>query len=70
MRVTYLDMRNSSHHCPSALNLLSWSSTPRRLCDTAHTGCANTSYTVHGKEYCTSHVHGKIIAYHKEQLHY
>ena len=66
MRVAYLDMTNTSHHCPSALTLLSRSSTPRRLCDTSHTGCASTSYTVYGKEY--SHIFGKIIAYHKDEL--
>ena len=35
MRVAYIDMRNSSHQCPSGLSLLSRSSNPRRVCDWA-----------------------------------
>ena len=33
MRVAYIDMRNTSHQCPSASNLLSRSSPPRRVCN-------------------------------------
>ena len=66
MRVAYLDMKNSSHQCPSTLTLLSRNSTPRRLCNINRTGCASAFYTVYGKQY--SHVYGRIIAYHKEEL--
>ena len=61
MRVAYLDMRNSSHQCPSGLSLRTRSSNPRRVCDITHNGCVSTRFTVHGKRY--SHVHGRIIAY-------
>ena len=64
MRVAYIDMRNSSHQCPSGLNLLTWSSSPRRLCDRTNSSyytCPSTSFSVHGLSY--SHVYGRIIAY-------
>ena len=64
MRVAYIDMRNSSHQCPSGLRLLSRSSTPRRLCDTTTTGCISKYFSVHGMNY--SRVYGKIIAYHND----
>ena len=64
MRVAYIDMRNSSHQCPSGLNLLTRSSSPRRLCDRTNSSyytCPSTSFSVHGLSY--SHVYGRIIAY-------
>ena len=61
MRVAYIDMRNTSHQCPSGLKLSTRTSAPRRLCDVKGDGCYNTSFTVHGVAY--SHVYGKIIAY-------
>ena len=60
MRVTYIDMRNSSHQCPSGLSLLSRSSNPRRVCDIS-SGCISIYFSVHGMNY--NHVYGKIIAY-------
>ena len=61
MRVAYIDMRNTSHQCPSELSLLTRTSAPRRLCDVTGDGCYNNSFTVHGVAY--SHVYGRIIAY-------
>ena len=61
MRVAYIDMRNTSHQCPSGLSLSTRTSAPRRLCDVPSTGCVNNSFTVHGVAY--SHVYGRIIAY-------
>ena len=61
MRVANIDMRNTSHQCPSALSLLTRTSAPRRLCDIRGDGCYNKSFTVHGVAY--SHVYGRIIAY-------
>ena len=62
MRVAYIDMKNSSHQCPSGLSLLS-SSTPKRLCDKTTVGCISKYFSVHGMNY--NHVYGKIIAYQK-----
>ena len=61
MRVAYIDMRNTSHQCPSGLTLFSRSSPPRRVCNVTTTGCVSTPFTVHGVEY--SHVYGRIIGY-------
>ena len=64
MRVAYIDMRNSSHQCPSGLSLLSRSSSPRRVCDAITSSlstCHSTSFSVHGLSY--RHVYGRIIAY-------
>jgi hypothetical protein len=64
MRVAYIDMRNSSHQCPSGFRTLTRSSNPRRVCDTTGTNisyCPNTSFSVHGLSY--RHVYGQIIAY-------
>ena len=61
MRVAYIDMRNTSHQCPSGLSLSTRTSAPRRLCDVPSTGCVSNSFTVHGVAY--SHVYGRIIAY-------
>ncbi len=61
MRVANIDMRNTSHQCPSGLTLVSRSSAPQRLCDITSNGCVTTLFTVHGVEY--SHVYGRIIAY-------
>ena len=64
MRVAYIDMRNSSHHCPSGFRTLIWSSNPRRVCDTtghSYSSCPNTNFSVHSLSY--RHVYGRIIAY-------
>ena len=62
MRVAYIDMRNTSHQCPSGLSFSSRSSAPRRVCDmTSSPTCISNSFTVHGVEY--SHVYGRIVAY-------
>ena len=61
MRVAYIDMRNTSHQCPSGLISSTRSSPPRRVCNVTTTGCVSTTFTVHGVEY--SHVYGRIIAY-------
>ena len=62
MRVAYIDMRNTSHQCPSGLTLFSRSSPPRRVCNVTRSGgCVSTTFTVHGVEY--SHVYGRIIGY-------
>ena len=61
MRVAYIDMRNTSHQCPSGLTLSTRSSPPRRVCNVKSIGCVSTTFTVHGVEY--SHVYGRIIAY-------
>ena len=61
MRVAYIDMRNSSHQCPSGLSLLTRSSNPRRVCDITSNLCVSKYFSVHGMNY--SHVYGKIIAY-------
>ena len=67
MRVAYIDMRNSSHQCPSGLTLTTRSSEPRRLCyrtSSSLTTCASNKFTAHGISY--SHVYGKIKAYQYE----
>ena len=67
MRVAHIDMRNSSHQCPSGLSLLTRSSNPRRVCDrttTSYTSCASNHFSVHGLRY--RHVYGRIIAYQSE----
>ena len=56
-----MDEGNTSHQCPSALNLLSRSSLPRSVCDITSNGCFSITFTVHGVKY--SHVYGRIIAY-------
>ena len=65
MRVAHIDMRNSSHQCPSGFQTLTRSSNPRRVCDTtgqSYYSCpSTTSFSVHGLSY--RHVHGRIIAY-------
>ena len=64
MRVAYIDMRNSSHQCPSGFSLLTQSSNPRRVCDTtgdSYYTCPNTSFSIHGLSY--RHVYGRIVAY-------
>ena len=62
MRVAYIDMRNSSHQCPSGLSLTTRSSEPRRVCDmTSYNYCASNNYTAHGISY--SHIYGRIKAY-------
>ena len=64
MRVAYIDMRNSSHQCPSGLNLTTRSSAPRRLCDMPldiRDDYVSNTFTAHGISY--SHVYGRIKAY-------
>ena len=61
MRVADIDMRNSSHTCPSGLNTLHVSS--KRLCSMKITGggCSSATLNVHKVQY--SNVCGKIIGY-------
>ena len=67
MRVAYIDMKNSSHRCPSGLRLLSQNSNPRSVCDRrdrsrySSYSCPSTNFTVHGLSY--RHVYGRVIAY-------
>ena len=67
MRVAYIDMRNTSHQCPSGLTLSTRSSPPRRVCNVTRIGCFGTTFTVHGVEY--SHVYGRIIGYQRAIVH-
>ena len=60
MRVAHIDMRNSSHQCPSGLSLLTRNSNPRRLCD-VNSGCISKYFTVNGINY--QHIYGRIIGY-------
>ena len=64
MRVAYIDMRNSSHQCPTGLTLKTRGSEPQKLCDRTPHGCASNTYTAHGISY--SHVYGRIKAYQNE----
>ena len=64
MRVAYIDMRNSSHQCPSGLSLQTRSSNPRRVCDwtsSSSSSCHSTTFSIHGLQY--NHVYGRVIAY-------
>ena len=64
MRVAHIDMRNSSHQCPSGLSLQTRGSNPRRVCDRttiSFDSCASNNFTVHGLRY--RHVYGRIIGY-------
>ena len=60
MRVTRLNMTNSSHTCPAGLKLLT---TPKRLCakNIDGGGCSSATFNLHGIQY--THVCGKIIGY-------
>ena len=60
MRVTRLNMTNSSHTCPAGLKLLT---TPKRLCamNIDGVGCSSATFNIHGIRY--THVCGKIIGY-------
>ena len=60
MRVTKLNMTNSSHTCPAGLKLLT---TPNRLCamNIDEGGCSSATFNLHGIQY--THVCGKIIGY-------
>ena len=54
MRVAYMDMRNSSHQCPSGLTLTTRSSDPRRVCDVtsfSYTSCPNNTHCKKGLIY-------------------
>ena len=63
MRVTKLDMRNTSDSCPHGLKTLTQ---PRRLCamNIAGAGCSSASFSVQGVQY--TRVCGKIIGYQKQ----
>ena len=60
MRVTKINMTNSSHTCPEGLKLLT---TPKRLCamNIDGGGCSSATFDLHGIRY--THVCGKIIGY-------
>ena len=60
MRVTRLNMTNSSHTCPAGLKLLT---TPKRLCamNIDGGGCSSATFNLHGIRY--THLCGKIIGY-------
>ena len=60
MRVTKINMTNSSHTCPEGLKLLT---TPKRLCamNIGGGGCSSATFDLHGIRY--THVCGKIIGY-------
>ena len=60
MRVTKINMTNSSHMCPAGLKLLT---TPKRLCrkNIDGGGCSSATFNLHGIQY--THVCGKIIGY-------
>ena len=60
MRVTRLNMTNSSHTCPAGLKLLT---TPKRVCakNIDGGGCSSATFNLHGIRY--THVCGKIIGY-------
>ena len=59
MRVANIDMRNTSHTCPTGLSLIS---SPKRVCDlTTSETCASNIFNVHEFQY--SKVCGKIIGY-------
>ena len=62
MRVADIDMRNSSHTCPSGLSLIS--SSPKRLCDVTTVGCVSNNFNVQDVQY--SRVCGKIIGYQRQ----
>ena len=60
-RVVFLNMTNTSHICPSGLNLTSYS---RRTCGRANSGyysCSSTTFSVGGSQY--SRVCGRALAY-------
>ena len=60
-RVVVLNMTNTSHVCPTGLNLTSYS---RRTCGRAHSGmhnCSSTTFSVDGSQY--SRVCGRALAY-------
>ena len=60
MRVTKINMTNSSHTCPAGLKLLT---APKRLCamNIDGRGCSSATFNLHGIRY--THVCGKIIGY-------
>ena len=60
MRLTKINMTNSSHTCPEGLKLLT---TPKRLCamNIDGGGCSSATFDLHGIRY--THVCGKIIGY-------
>ena len=59
-RVAFIDMTNTSYHCPTGLSLTSHS---KRTCGRLHTssGCSSTTFSVEGVPY--SHVCGRIRGY-------
>ena len=64
MRVANIDMRNTSHTCPSGLHLIS---SPKRVCDfTGIDSCSSNTFDVREVQY--SKVCGRIIGYHRSTL--
>ena len=65
MRVADIDMRNSSHTCPSGLKTLQISS--KRICsiNLDGPGCSSATISTHDVQY--SHVCGKIIGYQQKK---
>ena len=60
-RVVFLNMMNTSHVCPTGLNLTTYS---RRTCGRAHSrslSCSSTTFSVGGSQY--SRVCGRALAY-------
>ena len=60
-RVAFLNMTNTSHVCPTGLNLTTYS---RRTCGRANSGwhsCSSTTFSVGGSQY--SRVCGRALAY-------
>ena len=62
MRVVNLDMTDPNQQCPDEFRLVTRTTAPLRTCGkSGSTGCASTTFSVHGIEY--SHVCGKLIGY-------
>ena len=64
MRVADIDMKNTSHNCPSGLSLISL---PKRACDVTSNGCVSNTFSVQEVQY--SHVCGRIVGYQWRNLH-
>ena len=63
MRVADIDMKNTSHNCPSGLSLIS---SPKRVCDVTSVACVSNTFSVQEVQY--SHVCGRILSYHNKHL--
>ena len=59
-RVVFLNMTNTSHHCPAGLRLTSYSRTCGRANSSIHR-CSSTTFSVGGSQY--SRVCGRALAY-------